>query len=257
MNPRVNILKIISLFTILLTACQLSYAEDSRIRDAFIKINTALYEIEETNTYCNWQHSQFAQRNNDAYDNWEYQYSFFLKDFDTNYLKWKRGFSDLQQQQFAILEAIKRDSVNKAIAADYKEGGRDKCFTFKPALSRPRNNIELTFQDEVELIRERANASFSEDRPGTGAHELCEWQQQHAIKVSEAKSQGADEKSQKASVKQFKKSEMNISKDERKARINAYERMVKDIYDLPQITHKTFSQFNFAVCEREVARLNN
>jgi len=137
-----------------------------------------------------------------------------LREFDKSYDKWKSGFTELEQQQFASLEFIEHQLIKEQVKLEYSEGGKDKCYNFKPSLSRPRNNLELTYQDEFNLIRNQSLNSFNNARnEGTGASPHCVWQQENAIKISQLKNEGKDIKFQKNQLKQMKKtSDANINK---------------------------------------------
>lgn len=227
------------------------------VRNAFNKINSALYEIEETRNYCNQNFSSFIQRNNDAYDEWELQYSFFLKDFDGKYAQWKNGFNELQQQQFSVLENILRTQIRSEVSTSYEDGAQDKCFNFKPALTRPRNNLELSYQNEINLIREQAMRDFNDARTQTGANQECAWQQQQAITVTENRDKGIDIKTQKKDLKTFKQANAKLDKQLLKDRLKAYDDMISDSYELKALNQKSFSLYRFALCEREQAGLDN
>ncbi len=234
------------------------YADTNEdVRQAFHKINAALYEIEETRDYCNRNFSSFIQRNNNAYDEWELQYSFFLKDFDSKYAQWKSGFNPSQKQQFSALENIHRAQVRSSVGQDYEDGAQDKCYNFKPALTRPRNNLELNYQFEINLIREQSLQQFSNARTQNGAHQQCSWQQQQAITVIENRDKGIDIKSQKKDLKAYKKENAKLDKKILKERLDAYSDMISESYQLSTINSKTFSLYRFSLCERELADLKN
>jgi len=223
-----------------------------RMLKAFTSVNETLYEVEETRNYCNKFFAQFSKRNDEAYDNWELQYSFFLKDYDTNYFKWKNGFRDFQKQQLAVLDNIQRYDVKRRIASQYEEGGQDKCYNLKPALTRPRSNPELKHQEEFNLIREVAMSGFAATREVTGVQAHCSWQQSHAARVKEKQTNGMDEKTQKEELKQYKKSSGgDVDKNTKKLRSKHYGEMIGEIYDYPALNALTYSLYRLSVCELE------
>lgn len=250
---------LISSFFIFTNIAVAAALEQSTAKDAFISINKALYAIEETKNYCNANFPADLERNNEAFEQWELQYNFFLREFDKNYEKWKSGFTQLEQQQFATLEYIQRLKTQQEIRNEYSEGAADKCYNFKPALMRPRNNLELTYQDDFNLIRNQSMSSFNAGRnEGTGSHNLCKWQQENAVKVSALRNEGKDIKFQKNQLKEFKKIEAdNIDKKEQAARIKSYSEMINALYSSTDLKSLTFSQYQFATCERSNNGIEN
>lgn len=251
------LLGIFFILTLLSLSPLVNADEVENVGDAFYKINTSLYEIEATRDYCNSHFSSFIQRNNEAYDEWELQYSFFLKDFDSKYLEWKKGFNEKEQIQLVALEGVHQALVRSQIAKSYEDGAKDKCYTFKPALTRPRNNLELKYQDEINLIRDLSMRNFNDTHSSTGASSQCVWVQEQATKVAEARDKGLDKRAQKKELHNFKKTDQASDKDTRKFRAMAYNDMISDIYDLPNINKQTFSIYEFSSCEREKAGLDN
>lgn len=247
-----HLILLICSFFIATNTAMAATLEQSTAKDAFMSINKALYAIEETKNYCNANFSSDISRNNEAFEQWELQYNFFLREFDKNYEKWKSGFSQLEQQQFSTLEYIQRKKAQQEIQNEYREGGADKCYNFKPALMRPRNNLELTYQDDFNLIRNQSMSSFNAGRnEGTGSNSLCAWQQENALKVGTLRDEGKDIKFQKNQLKAFKKlSPDNIDKNEHAARVKSYSDMINDIY-ASGLKSLSFSQYQFAACERE------
>lgn len=233
--------------------------EQSTAKDAFSSINKALYTIEETRNYCSSHFSSMQERNAEAFQQWELQYSFFLREFDKNYAKWKSGFTTLEQQQFASLEFIDHQLIQKEIEIEYKEGGEDKCYNFKPSLMRPRNNLEVTYQEDFNLIRNQSLNGFIDARnEGTGAHSLCTWQQDKAIEISTFRNEGKDIKFQKNQLKELKKlAPSDIDKKEQASRIKNYDSMINDAYKLTDLQTLSFSQYQFASCERELNKIES
>lgn len=228
----------------------------TEVLDAFQELNQALYTITETRDYCNASLPAQILRNHEAYDEWELQYSFFLKEYDTNYAKWKSGFSPEVQKQFPVLEEVLRYKARQSVEAEYAEGTKDKCYNFKPALGRPRNNLELSFQDSVNLIRNNALNNFSDARGSVQTHAICAWQQAHALSVAEQRNQGKDEKTQKEALKNFRKQNTD-DKDIQKQKISAYGDMISEIYMADLLEKESFSLYRLSVCEREQANIRS
>lgn len=227
------------------------FDNESALKNAFQEINHSLYELYAKRDFCNRSFADFVERNDEAYKEWELQYSFFLRDFDTKYFDWKKGFNTLQKQQLAVLEQIEQFQASKRISEDYSDGARDKCYNFKPALSRPRNNLELNHQDAVNLIRLEANQNFPDSHNTTGAKPLCVWQQNKALSIADKRNQGVEEKALNAELKAFKKSDDDFSRKQKKDRVRAYDDMIEDLYDFPQLHSGTYSIYRLAQCEFE------
>jgi hypothetical protein len=223
------------------------------VKTAFQTIQNALFTIEETRNYCNSQFSEDSVRNSESFEEWESKYSFFLNEFDKNYARWKLGFSDLEQQQFAGLEFTQRQIIRESIVQDYAEGGRDKCYNFKPSLSRPRNNLELTFQSEFNLIRNQTFNGFMNARgDGTGAEKFCAWQQEQALKIITERDAGKDIKSQKNQLNEFNaKADSSVNKKQQALRTKTLNEMIDEAYQAPSILSLSFSQYRFSLCERD------
>lgn len=222
------------------------------VKASFQSINNAIYAIEETRNYCSSQFSDDVARNTEAFEGWELQHSFFLREFDKNYSRWKLGFSELEQQQFASLELAQRQIIREGIVQEYAEGGRDKCYNFKPSLSRPRSNLELSYQDEFNFIRNQSFNGFMNARDeGTSADKSCAWQQEQALKIITERNEGKDIKYQKAQLKIFKEAtDSSIDKKELALRIKHYSDMINEAYQAPAIQALSFSQYRFSLCER-------
>jgi hypothetical protein len=231
--------------------------EKISVGDAFKTINQRLYRLDETKAYCNLHFSKQSSRNNDAYDEWELQYNFFLREFDKNYAQWKSGFNELEQQHFTSLEFIERERIKLEIIEDYEDGGLDKCYNFKPALQRPRNNIELAEQESINLILNNSLNGFVNNRHNTGAHSLCAWEQTQAIKAIDLRDSGKDAKAQKALLKEMKKSKDKIDKKIKSNRLSSYKDMIKEVYKAPALSSLSYSQYRFALCQREKSDIDS
>lgn len=231
------------------TAALADFDNESELKNAFQEIKHSLYKLYAKRDFCNRSFADFVDRNNEAYKEWELQYSFFLRDFDTKYFDWKKGFNTLQKQQLTVLEEIEQLQASKKINEDYSDGARDKCYNFKPALSRPRNNLELNHQDAINLIRLEANQGFPDSHNTTGAKPLCIWQQNKALSITNKRNQNIEEKQLKTELKAFKKSDDGLSKEQKKSRVNAYDDMIKEAYDFPMLHSTTFSIYRLAQCE--------
>ncbi len=223
----------------------------TEVLNAFQELNQSLYTITATRDYCTAQFVSQIQRNHEAFEEWEFQYSFFLNEYDTNYTKWKSGFSAEVQKQFPVLEEILKHKARQMVEAEYAEGTQDKCYNFKPALGRPRNNLELTFQNQVNLIRHHALNNFDDARGDIQTHALCGWQQQHALFVAEQRNLGKDEKTQKEALKAFRK------KNTDKQKASAYGDMISEIYTANLLEKQSFSLYRLNLCEREQANIRN
>ncbi len=224
--------------------------EELTIDTAFQQVNKALYTIEETRTYCNTNFPRQVKRNDEAYDSWELQYSYFLKEFDTNYANWKRGFDKNIQLQFSSLESINREQVGNKIANEFKDGAVDKCYTYKPSLFRPRSNIELSQQEAVNFIRNEALNSFIKAREASGANPYCTWQQSLAASIAQSRDEGIDIKAQKAKLKQLKKEPSEIDKKTRRKQLKDHSDMISELYSNEALKANTFALLKFTQCQR-------
>lgn len=218
---------------------------------AFQTINSTLFKIEETRDYCNKHFNKQINRNNEAYDQWELQYSFFLREFDNNYANWKRGFTDIEREHFTSLDAIEREKVKRNIAKELAKGGLDKCYTYKPSLFRPRNNLELAHQEEVNFIRNEALGSFTKARESTGADPDCVWDQNMAIKTITLRNEGKDQKFQKTRLKELKKANTDTDKKQKERQLKSYSSMISEVYTVPNMQVQSYSQYRFTRCQRD------
>ena len=264
MNILKTIKKNLSYFTIVLGIFSSTdlYAdhepvEQISVGSAFKVINQRLYRLNETKIYCNTNFSKQSSRNNDAYDQWELQYNFFLREFDKNYAAWKAGFTKLEQQQFPTLEFIERGHLKNKIMEEYKEGGLDKCYNYKPSLQRPRNNIELSEQESINIIRDNALNGFINARESSGANAQCAWDQNKAIDTISHRNDGKDLKAQKILLKNMKKSKSDLDKKIKSKQLSNYGEMIGEVYKAPSLQSLTYSQYRFAICERDINDVNS
>ena len=257
-----KIKKTFSYFTAMLSLLSCSYlyadhepVEQISVKDAFKIVNQRLYRLAETKAYCNTNFSKQNARNNDAYDQWELQYNFFLREFDKNYAKWKSGFTELEQQQFSTLEFIEQQHIKEKITQEYEDGGLDKCYNYKPSLQRPRNNIELSEQESINIIRDNALNGFLNSREHSGGNSQCAWDQNKAIDTITHRDSGKDAKAQKLLLKDMKKSKDNLDKKIKSKRFSSYNEMISEVYNASTLNSLSYSQYRFAICEREIQKI--
>lgn len=228
-----------------------AFVSNPSVESAFRSINHDIYLIEETKKYCDTHFPDQVARNAEAYESWELRYNFFLREMDNNYAKWKSGFSEILQQQFPTLDANARKLAYIEVSKDFSDGGADKCFNFKPSLTRPRSNVELNHERAIGLIRNKNFTNFTNDRSNTGASQFCQWEQDLALKTAQLRSEGKDKKAQTEMLKAMKNEKSELDKREKSERLKKYAEIIDEAYEAPSLQALAFSQYRFARCERD------
>ncbi len=242
---------LILFFTSTLLTANSDFEKKPSVETAFKSINHDIYLIEETKNYCDTNFPDQVPRNTEAYKNWELQYNFFLREMDDNYDKWKSGFNELLQQQFPALDFIARKIAYIEVEQEFVEGGADKCFNFKPSLTRPRSNIELNHEKAISLLRNQSYTNFRNDRSTTGASQNCHWEQSTSFKIAQFRNEGKDKKSQTEMLKALKEEKSGSDKNEASLRIKKYAEMIDQVYEAHNLQPLGFSQYRFSLCERD------